>query len=100
MTIKYRMKQEIQKKIEELTKILEENNCDFVINVLERKGSNQPVKGVIKISDSEEGHVLLVSSFLASAKQGGCTKNLYDILCAVKDNQAFLDKVEEIDISN
>lgn len=94
------MKQEIQKKIEDLTELLKENNCDFVINVLERKGNNQPVKGVIKVSDSEEGHILLVSSFLASAHQGGCTKNLYDILCAVKDNQEFLDKVKEIDISN
>ena len=90
--------QEIQKKIEELTEILEENNCDFVINVLERKGSNQPVKGTMKISDSKEGHILIVSSFLASAKQGGCTMDLYDILCAVKDNQEFLDKVEEIEV--
>lgn len=90
----------IKKKIEELTEFLEKNNYDFFINVLEREGSNQPAKGTIKISDSEEGHILLVSSFLASAKQGGCTKNLYDILCAVKDNQEFLDKVEEIDISN
>lgn len=94
------MQNDIQKKLDELTDLLKENGCDFFINVLEREGSNQSAKGTIKISDSEEGHILLVSSFLASAKQGGCTKNLYDILCAVKDNQEFLDKVEEIDISN
>ena len=92
------MKQKITKKIEELTELLKENDCDFFINVLERESSHQPAKGTMKISDSKEGHILLVSSFLASAKQGGCAMGLYDILCAVKDNQEFLDKVGEIEL--
>lgn len=92
------MQNDIQKKLDELTDLLKENGCDFFINVMKRDKNDQPVEGLMKISDSEEGHILLVSSFLASAKQGGCAMDLYDILCAVKDNQEFLDKVGEIEL--
>ena len=47
------MKQKITKKIEELTELLKENDCDFFINVLERESSHQPAKGTMKISDSK-----------------------------------------------
>lgn len=92
------MKQEIQKKIEEVTELLKENNYDFFISVMKRNDDDQPVEGIMKISDSEQGYILLVSSFLALVRRGGCTMDLYDILCAVKDNQEFLDKVEEIEV--
>lgn len=92
------MKQEIQKKIEEVTELLKENNYDFFISVMKRNDDDQPVEGIMKISDSEQGYILLVSSFLALVRRGGSAKDLYDILCAVKDNQEFLDKVEEIEV--
>lgn len=92
------MKQEIQKKIEELTELLKYNNYDFFISVMKRNDDDQPVEGIMKISDSEQVYILLVSSFLALVRRGGSAKDLYDILCAVKDNQKFLDKVEEIEV--
>ena len=92
------MKQEIQKKIEEVTELLKENNYDFFISVMKRNDDDQPVEGIMKISHSEQGYILLVSSFLALVRRGGSAKDLYDILCAVKDNQEFLDKVEEIEV--
>ena len=95
---KISMKQEIQKKIEELTELLKYNNYDFFISVMKRNDDDQPVEGIMKISDSEQGYILLVSSFLALVRRGGSAKDLYDILCAVKDNQKFLDKVEEIEV--
>ena len=92
------MQNDIHKKLDELTDLLKENGCDFFINVMKRDDNDQPIEGLMKISDSEQGYILLVSSFLALVRRGGSAKDLYDILCAVKDNQEFLDKVEEIEV--